>query len=480
MKSFPQQEFYIINTDGLFITHEDINSIMEKDSFAELGLEHYRASVLGSDDFFNIDQNILIYSSAIPHTGWVLVSTVPRAVIFDETNRLIMSLLLLSLMMLAAVVIVSFLFTYRMLTVPLRGLMKVAESLAGMDFTVTFDKFRTDKIGDIQYALIKIRDSLKEGIDSLQQHLSKSEEESKRLNTMVTDSFGALEAISSGIDAMDGKVKSQMEAVSSTTDSATEIFHNADTFEKTVQDQVTHIAESSTEVEQLAEHINTIRSVVQGTGRTTETLSKSSESGQKTLIKLMEELKHIEEESITLRKANNAIADVAAQINILAMNAAIEAGPCGRNRKRLCGSRRRSTQAGGIVGKRVRFHIIGDQKMEQTIGQIDRVSRETVLAMDVIFNEIKTLSSSFISVNQAIEEQASGSARTLSGLKNVREQTEKVSTGAEVMYKRSTTIHEDMKKLREISAEVTEKVSLIRTASGSIASFLDNVRKLRA
>jgi len=65
-------------------------------------------------------------------------------------------------------------------------------------------------------------------------------------------------------------------------------------------------------------------------------------------------------------------------------------------------------------------------------------------------------------------------------LRNVHEMTGKVQNGAGVMYKHSAAIHEDMKKLMEISSDVTEKVSAMRSASVNIASFLDNVRRLRA
>jgi len=478
LKNLPGQDVYIINQNGLFITHDDINAIMEKDFFNELNLNLYRNSVLSSENFFTIDKNIILFSSAIPHTDWILASTIPTSVIFADTNALILRLIILSLAMLAGVVFISVLFTNRMLTVPLKGVLQVTESLALMDFTVDISKYRTDEIGDIQHALIKIRDSLRISIDSLQRHLTKSENESKKLNTIVIDSFGALEAISSNIDIMDTKVITQMLSVRNAAESATEIHHKSEVFEKIVQNQAASIIESSSAIEQLAGLINTIRLVVANTGETTGTLSKSSEAGQKMLFKLTEELTQITEQSETLLKANNAIIDITAQTNILAMNAAIEAahaGEAGKGFAVVAGEVRKLAELSGKESDSISAQI---KKMEQTISQIDNVSKETVSAMNIIFNMIKTLDSSFAKVNSAVEEQASGSAKTLSILKNVQKMTEDVKSGAEAMYKRSADIHNDMEKLREISTEVSEKVTEVRSSSTSIASLLDNVRNL--
>jgi len=479
MRNFPEQEIFIINENGLFITHNDINAVMEKDFFSEFQLEQYRNNVLSSADFFNIDKNVFIYSSPISYTSWTLVSTIPASIIFAETNIFILRLIIISFVILAIVIIISILFTNRMLTVPIKGILKITDALAKMDFTVEIKKFRTDEIGDIQYALIDIRDSLKESIDSLHEHLAKSKEESARLNTMIIDSLGSLEAITSSINIMDTKVQSQMKSVQHATDSAAEISHNADEFEKTVHTQVTHISESSTAIEKLAAHINTIRSVVENTNKTTETLSISSESGQKMLIRLTEELRQITEQSETLQKANNAIADITAQTNILAMNAAIEAahaGEAGKGFAVVSGEVRKLAELSGKESDAISAQI---KKMEQTIIQIDKVSKETVSAMNIIFNEIKTLGISFSSVNQAIEEQSAGSIKTISVLQNVHKMTSQVRSGAEVMNKRSTAIRDDMEKLREISTDVTDRVAAMRTASENIALFLDNVRKLK-
>jgi methyl-accepting chemotaxis protein len=227
MRNFTAQEIFIINNDGLFITHDNINAVMEKDFFTEFGLERYRHNVLDSDDFFIIDQDVLLYSSVMPNIGWILVSTIPTSVVFAETNRFIISLIIISLLILLGVAVISVIFTHRMLTSPLRGMLQVTDSLARMDFTVNISKFRTDEIGDIQYALMEIRDNLKEGIDSLHAHLEKSEATERNLNSLILDSYGALETITTGIDNIYTKDKLQTKSIGSATDSAAEISSNA-------------------------------------------------------------------------------------------------------------------------------------------------------------------------------------------------------------------------------------------------------------
>jgi methyl-accepting chemotaxis protein len=173
MKNFSGQEMYIINASGLFITHEDINAVMKKDFFTEKNLELYRASVLGSPDLFKIDKHVFISSSVIPHTGWIIVSTIPSSVIYARTNVFTMRLILFSIVMFVCVTVITIVFTYKKLTVPLDDVLKFSDAIAAKNYDVNISSFRNDEIGDIQQSLVKIRDSLKSNIDSLHIHLSK-------------------------------------------------------------------------------------------------------------------------------------------------------------------------------------------------------------------------------------------------------------------------------------------------------------------
>ncbi|MCL1812327.1 MAG: methyl-accepting chemotaxis protein [Treponema sp.] len=475
---FAEEQIFLLSGEGLFITNPDPAAIMEKDFFTEMEFEQYRDKVLSSDVFSIMDKDNFLYSALIPGANWFLVSILPKKAIFSEVDKLLRNMLIISLAGLAAAALISVLFTFGMLIIPLKKVMKVADSIAAMDFTVDIKQFRTDEIGDMQHALIKIRDSLRKGINDLEEHAAKAVKTSEQLNNVVMDSFSAIESIGNNMDTMDNKTSSQVESVTIAHDAAMEIYQNSDSFEQTVLSQSESIARSSTIIEQVVKNIETIREVVESTARTTGTLGKSSESGHRMLAKLSEELSHIEEQSATLQNANKTISDIAARTNILAMNAAIEAAHAGEAGKGFAVVAVEIRKLAELSGKESGAISNEIKKMEEVIEQIAAVSHETVASMNTIFNEIKSMNASFESVNHAVEDQAAGGAQMLSSLRTVQEMTEQVRDGAKVIHQRSSAINQEMDKLKSISKEVSDKVQEMRSASEDISDFLYNARSL--
>jgi len=162
-----EHSIVLIDRQGRFITHPDLSAVLARDFFADFGLERYRRDILGRPSFMSYGRDVFVYSELIPGVDWILVSIIPVAAIFAEMNRFVLHMILVGAALIAVAAIASLLFTRRELTLPIRSIKSAANALVGMDFSVDIRKTENDEIGDLQEAMIKIRDNLRQGIEDM-------------------------------------------------------------------------------------------------------------------------------------------------------------------------------------------------------------------------------------------------------------------------------------------------------------------------
>jgi methyl-accepting chemotaxis protein len=362
---------------------------------------------------------------------------------------------------------------------PIKETEHIASSLAALNFDVVLSRLRTDELGAMQRALLLIRDNLHKAMDdSRQSHLAKMEATSKGLTSIVNQSSTDLHVITSSMDSVQTQADSQLQSVQQTVGSITDIITHINSLDQAVKTQGSQISESSDAIAIMVENIASIRSVANQAGKTISILSSSSEAGHKFLQRLTGEVERMQGRSIALQDANRTIANIAAQTNILAMNAAIEAahaGEMGRGFAVVAGEIRKLAELSSKESTAIATEI---KAMEGAIGQISHVSGETMMAMDRIFKEISAMNRSFGVLYKAVEEQSAGGSRILEGLKVIHEMTEQVRGRSGAIHQDSDTIHEAVKSLEAISHEVREQVQGMRLASRHIGESLDKAKEI--
>jgi methyl-accepting chemotaxis protein len=481
---------YMINSQGVVICHPDtdlvyeqFNPISEAVNDASLqslaaffqGILHNNSEVAE----YTFNKKILIGACVkVPNTDWFLIGAEEKSeYLFEIRQMLVKTITIAGVAAIIAVFI--FLSVLRVFLIkPIIDIESAAQALANLQFDIDIPRDRKDEIGDVQRAFHTIRDELKKTITDINNEHMGQKNVSGNLHISIRESSDGLGVIARNMESVQNKTDTQMESVVQTADSVEGIIKHIRSLENAVEIQADTISRSSESIEQMVGDIESVRTVVQEAHETTGNLSKSSEAGRKMLHNLTEELTRIADQSAFLEKANAALVNIAAQTNILAMNAAIEAahaGEAGKGFAVVAGEVRSLAELSNKESASISAEI---KNMRNGIENMRQVSAGTVDTLGNMFTEVTDMQSSLNSVNAAVEAQASNGSQVLKALAGLRETTDQVRTGSDEIQKESDAIHNVIENLKTISKDVNDSILDVQKASKRIADSLEIAQKI--
>jgi methyl-accepting chemotaxis protein len=263
------------------------------------------------------------------------------------------------------------------------------------------------------------------------------------------------------------------------------------TLDRLIENQSSGIIESSSNIEQMVGNISSVTSSVEKMSMEYGELIAITEEERQRQNTVAEQINEMALQSKYLAEANNVISQIAAQTNLLAMNAAIEAAHAGESGKGfsvVADEIRKLAEDSSKQSKSIKLQL---NEITKIINNVVNNSAISVQGFAEIIEKVRSTENLVTEINNAMTEQQGSSEQVLAALREVNDSTSQVqitskemASGIEhvVIAKDNLDIiaQDVANSMDEISSGVTEINNSAQDVSVMANTTSDNIQIMKS
>jgi len=275
-------------------------------------------------------------------------------------------------------------------------------------------------------------------------------ENSNELINKMNSHVEQIEVSLDNVVKIDTSIDDQSKKVESISGSVTGVELELNGLETKITEQYDAIQTASTAIEEVSANIQSVCTTMDKISNEYKELVSESEKGRIMQKNVGTQVETIVEQSNNLNLANQAIAQIASQTNLLAMNAAIEAAHAGEAGKGF-----------GVVADEIRK--LAETSARQS-SEIKALLEDVTASIQGIVNASDTSSKSF--------EQMGDKIREIDGLMN------EIQSGMQQEKQATDNILSNVKVINEVTQHMTDASKSMKNQSGHLFSEIDELKAI--
>jgi len=298
------------------------------------------------------------------------------------------------------------------------------------------------------------------------------------LSNEMEQSAAATEEIGATLKSIHQNVLHQSASVTESAATIEQFLSNISELKGQIETQSAAVTESTASIRQMLESIRRVQESLEIGNAKIADLVQASEAGKNTLEPLIAQIGQITEQSRALQEANSLISGIAAQTNLLAMNAAIEAahaGDHGRGFAVVADEIRKLAENAASHSKNIAQNLKAIQAVINTVVQSSQKVSDSFTTIDTGIQEVN---SSREQMRFAMLEQQSASKEVSTALDEITAITSKVQDFAGETESGSMQIKTEMANLLQVTEEIRNAVAEASKALDDITATTVHVHEL--
>jgi methyl-accepting chemotaxis protein len=423
-----------------------------------------------TDVFFETQQgrnSQLIQKIQIPQTRWALLVSIPRSRIIQQVLEAILpitgSFALLFLLFQA----ILFLVVQKQIIRPIIGISGNLEQLANADadLTVAIEVSRKDEIGKLAESFNLFVSKLK----SLILDVSKAIEDTDRVKLQVSSTTEETSSAITQISANLESIREQMQSLDNQTGSLTtaieQVSSNITSMEGQILNQSSMVEESTAAITQMIASLDSVNSITQTRKQVTNSLRDVAQRGKEQISLTTQTFMTMVEYIQRIKEMAGTINSIAAQTNLLSMNAAIEAAHAGD-----------AGQGFAVVAEEIRNLADSSGKSSASItklikdiqGSVARTQEnmgDTTKAFELVSQEVHETLQGFLEIEQSVAELNQGGSQILHATQEIQQVTQHIRDGFIEIRQGTQSMVQSSQEIQQISTIVTS--GMVESASGA-------------